>query len=236
MSARRISGSASGQALRGLEQLGQVVEVGCDLGVFRPVGLFSSMASARRISGSASARRFVAWSNWARLLRAGLRRHSGCSGPKLFYDRWRARGISGSASARRFVAWSSVARLLRCGWRQLGGVPSRRLFSSMASRARRISGSASARRLVAWRSCGQVVEVGRDVGVFRPEALLGSMASARRISGSASARAVRGLAAAWPRLLRSDGDTRVVPAASSFVDGQRPPHQRFRLGQTVRRL
>ena len=32
--------------------------------------LCSSMASARRISGSASARRFVAWSNAARLLRS----------------------------------------------------------------------------------------------------------------------------------------------------------------------
>ena len=41
--------------------------------------------------------------------------------------------------------------------------------SSMAS-ARRISGSASASRLVAWSNRGEVIEVGRDVGMLGPVA------------------------------------------------------------------
>ena len=52
-----------GEPVRGLEQLRQVVEVDRDVRVFGPK-LASSMASARRISGSASASRFVACSNW----------------------------------------------------------------------------------------------------------------------------------------------------------------------------
>ena len=57
-----------GQAVRGLKQLGQVVEVDGDtLGCSGPK-LFSSIASARRISGSASARRLVSWSNWRQVV------------------------------------------------------------------------------------------------------------------------------------------------------------------------
>ena len=66
------------------------------------------MASARRISGSASASRLVAWSNCARLLRrmATL----GCSGPKLS-RRWPAPGASsGSASAWRALAQNRLAQ------------------------------------------------------------------------------------------------------------------------------
>ena len=50
------------QTVRGLEQLCQVVEAVATSGCSVPKDC-SSMASARRISGSASARRFVAWSN-----------------------------------------------------------------------------------------------------------------------------------------------------------------------------
>ena len=57
------------QPVGGLQQLGQVVEaMATSDGPGRR--LFSSMASARRISGSASPSRFVACSNWARLLRS----------------------------------------------------------------------------------------------------------------------------------------------------------------------
>ena len=88
-----------GQPVGGLQQPGQVVEVGGDVGWSGPK-LFSSMASARRISGSASASRLVACSSWARLLRSVAT--LGWSGPKLF---------SSMASARR-----SAARPPPAGW------------------------------------------------------------------------------------------------------------------------
>ena len=93
--------------------------------------LSSSMASARRINGSASASRFVSCSNCARLLRSLAT--SGWSGPKLFSSMASARRINGSASASRFVSCSSGARLLRSvatsGW----SVP--KLFSIDGQRA-----------------------------------------------------------------------------------------------------
>ena len=100
-----------GQPVRGLEQLRQVVEVGWRRWGARARSSASSMASARRISGSASASRFVAWSNTARLLRSVAT--LGWSGPKLCSSMASARRISGSASASRLVAWSNCARLLR---------------------------------------------------------------------------------------------------------------------------
>ena len=57
------------QPVRGLEQLRQVVEARGDVRVFGAVGLLVD-GQRRRISGSASASRFVAWSNCARLLRS----------------------------------------------------------------------------------------------------------------------------------------------------------------------
>ena len=117
--------------------------------------LASSMASARRISGSASARRFVAWSNWARLLRS--RGDVGVLRPE-------ARLVDGQRPAHQRLGLRQPVRgleqlgqVVEVGWRRWGAPP-RRLASSMAS-ARRISGSASARRFVAWSNCGQVVEV-----------------------------------------------------------------------------
>ena len=98
-----------GQPVGVLEQRGQVVEAMATFGCSGPK-LFSSIARARRISGSASARRFVAWSNWARLLRRG---DVWVFGSVAVSSIARARRISGSASARRFVSWSSSARLLR---------------------------------------------------------------------------------------------------------------------------
>ena len=52
-----------GQAVRGLQQRRQVVEVAGDVGMVRAVATRSSIASARRISGSASASRLVACSS-----------------------------------------------------------------------------------------------------------------------------------------------------------------------------
>jgi len=72
--------------------------------------LFSSMASARRISGSALLRRFVAWSNVARLLRSLAT--LGCSLPKFFSSMASARRISGSASAHSANWWSDTASQL----------------------------------------------------------------------------------------------------------------------------
>ena len=80
----------------GLDQLGQVVESDRRLRVAWPKDA-SLMAMARRISGSASASRFVAWSNWAKLSRATA--VSGRSGPKDASLTAMARRISGSASA-----------------------------------------------------------------------------------------------------------------------------------------
>ena len=50
------------QPVRGLQQLREVVEGGGDIGMLLPE-LFSSIASARRINGSASSSRFVACNN-----------------------------------------------------------------------------------------------------------------------------------------------------------------------------
>ena len=66
------------QPVRGLEQLSQVVEACGDVRVFGAVGLLVD-GQPRRISGSASASRFVSCSNDARLLRSLAT--SGWSGP-----------------------------------------------------------------------------------------------------------------------------------------------------------
>ena len=132
-----------GQPVGGLQQLGQVVEAVATSGWSGPK-VFSSMASARRISGSASASRLVACSNSARLLRRMAT--SGCSGPEaLLVDGQRAahqrlglgQPVGGLQQLRQVVEAMATS-----GW------SGPKLFSSMAS-ARRISGSASASRLVA---------------------------------------------------------------------------------------
>jgi hypothetical protein len=80
--------------------------------------LASSIANARRISGSASASRLVSRRHLARLPRQFAT--SGCSRPKLASAIERPLRIKGSASASRLVACSNMPRLLRslatCGW------------------------------------------------------------------------------------------------------------------------
>ena len=71
--------------------------------------------STCRKSGSASARRLVAWSSPARLLKTVAT--LGSSGPKLFSSMASARRKSDSASPSRLVSLSSPARLLRSGAR-----------------------------------------------------------------------------------------------------------------------
>ena len=115
---------------------------------------------ARRISGSASPNRFVAFSSSARLLRSLAT--SGWSCPKVCSSMASARSHQrlGLAQPVRGSA-ASCARLLRSvatlGW------AGPRVCSSMAS-ARRISGSASARRLCP-EQLRQVVEGGNGRGV-----------------------------------------------------------------------
>ena len=128
--------------------------------------LFSSIASARRINGSASLSRLVATEQLSQVVEAVAT--LGCSGPKLFSSMANARRISGSASMSRLVACSRLARLLSL--MATMGCSGPKLFSSIAS-ARRISGSASASRLVLcsnWQGC----EGHRDLRMFGPEALL----------------------------------------------------------------
>ena len=60
-----------GQPVGGLQQLGQVVEHAWRRWDARDRELFSSMASARRISGSASASRLVAWSSCGQVVEGG---------------------------------------------------------------------------------------------------------------------------------------------------------------------
>ena len=222
------------------------------------------MASARRISGSASPSRLVAWSNGARLLRSLAT--SGWSGPKLSrrwpapaasaarprpagswpgatrqivevsgdvgmlrpegpFRRWPAPGASsGSASPSRFVAWSNCARLLRS--LATSGCSGPKLFSSMAS-ARRIKRLGLAQPVGGLEQLRQIVEVGGDVGVLRPEATFRRWPAPGASSGSASpSRFV-----AWSndaRLLRSVATLGCSGPKLLLVDGQRPPHQAAR--------
>ena len=124
------------------------------------------MASARRISGSASARRLVACSSCARLLRSLAT--LGCSGAE-------ARLVDGQRPPHQRLGLGQAVggleqlrQVVEVGWRRWDA-PAPKLASSMAS-ARRISGSASARRLVALQQLRQVVEVEGDVGVVGAEA------------------------------------------------------------------
>ena len=73
--------------------------------------LFSSIASARRISGSAFAARFVALNSSARLLRS----RRPWDGPVQSSSRRSPAPAASAARPRvsRFVAWSNCARLLR---------------------------------------------------------------------------------------------------------------------------
>ena len=133
------------------------------------------MASARRISGSASPSRLVSCSNVARLLRRIAT--FGWSLPRLASSIASARRISGSASPSRLVSCSNWARLLRSvatfGW----SLP--RLASSMAS-ARRISGSASPSRLVSRSNRARLLRAVATRGWSLPR-LASPIASARRI-------------------------------------------------------
>ena len=121
----------------------------------------------RRISGSASASRFVAWSNAARLLRSLAT--LGWSGPKHFSSMARARRISGSASPSRFVAWSNRGQVVEADG-DVGVVRSEALLVDGERAAHQRLGLAKPVRGL--EQLGQVVEAAGDVGVVRSEALL----------------------------------------------------------------
>ena len=129
--------------------------------------LASSMASARRISGSASPSRLVACSNCARLLRrmATL----GWSGPKLVSSMASARRISGSASAEPVGGLQQLRQVVEVDG-DVGMVG-----AEAASRRWPARGASAARprpsRLVACSSCARLLRPMATFGMVGAEAL-----------------------------------------------------------------
>ena len=159
--ARRIERLGLRQPVGGLEQLRQVVEADGDVGVVGAVGC-SSMASARRISGSASASRLVAWSNCARLLRRWRRGMVGAVG--LLVDGQRpahqrlglGQAVGGLEQLRQVVEADGDVGVLGAVGLLVDG------------QRRRISGSASARRFVAWSNSARLLRPMATLGCSAP--------------------------------------------------------------------
>ena len=128
--------------------------------------LASKITSARRMSGSASARRFVGSEQLGEVVE--VPRHIGVILPVArLVDRQRV-AISGSASAMRFVALSSCARVLRHSPRRGGPAHS----SSPLSRAPGASRLGLGDAVRVHKQKREIVEAARHIGMIRAVAPL----------------------------------------------------------------